>query len=260
MILHRSSLSWLLFAPLVTATFFGQGTAQSSGVNVQETATALAKMHAAWGPRASTPNTSLTIQESGRSGQMIAFRLHAEGLPKDKVYSLLAWPVTQKAPSSTLDGVTLDASGLAVCAGRPGTCGDPGKPDDPIDIKFQPVPGEPIRVGLASSDGAVRVFAKIVPLPLRGEDKGCAVEGVLLTPGAELVLLEGFGFAPGAEVRLVSESEGERQGGAGRADETGHYVHAVLPYKQGLTQGTLRAKLKSAGCSPAVSIPWGRHN
>jgi len=168
----------------------------STRATVPDAAANLVKAHNNWGPKASTPGTSAVLKESGRSGTIIRFRLYVEGAPKDTIYSLVAWPVTQKSPSKSMEGVTLDASGLAICAGTPGTCGG-DKPNDPIDLIFQPVPGEPVRVGLISTDGAIKVLVKTVPIPLRGEDRGCAVDAVLLTPGSELVLIEGSGFPAG---------------------------------------------------------------
>lgn len=225
--------------------------------NVQDAVANLVKMHNAWGASASSPNATLTIQESSRSGRTMKFRLFAEGVAKDEIYSIVAWPVTQKQPVEVQRGVTLDASGLAICAGTSNTCrGD--KPNDPIDLVFQPVPGEPVRLGLVSASGAIKVFAKIVPVPLRGEDRGCMVEGVLLTPGAELVLIEGSGFPANSELTMDSNSEGERHGQKSKADADGRYATAILPYKQGVPAGTLRVELKSAKCSPSVAIPWGR--
>jgi len=225
--------------------------------NIQDAVSNLVKMHDAWGPKASSPNTRLTIKESARVGQLIKFRLYAEGLSKDGIYTIVIWPVTQKGPSKNLAGVTLDESGLAVCAGKPGTCGG-DKPNDPIDLTVQPVPGEPLRLGLVSEDGATKVFAKVVPIPLRGEDRGCAVEGVLLTPGTELVLIEGSGFPANAELQMDSDSEGERHGEKKKADADGRYASAMLPYKKGVTRGTLRVTLKSADCSPSIKVPWGK--
>ena len=201
----------------------------------QDAAETLAKLHEAWGPKASTPGASLVIKESVRAGQVISLRLYANGVPKDKVYSLVAWPVTQKGPSEQLGGVMLDASGLAICAGAPGTCGSANKPDDPIDIKVQPVPGEPVRLGLVSADGT-KVFAKVVPNPLRAEDRGCSVDATLLTPGAELVLIEGAGFPPNSDLTMESVSEGERHGGPGKVDTEGRYVSAILPSVKGVAR------------------------
>lgn len=244
----------LISLPLVCA----QNGPPASNASAQDAATNLVKMHNAWGSQASTPNTSLVIKETERSGQVVKFRLYAEGVAKGQVYSIVTWPVTQKGPSESLSGVTLDASGLAICAGTPGTCGRGDKPNDPIDLIFRPVPGEPVRLALASQDGATKVFAKVVPVPLRGEDRGCAVEAILLTPRAELVLVEGSGFPANSDLKLDSDSEGERHGGPGKVDPDGRYMSAILPYKQGLQRGIVKVTLKSPGCSPSVSVPWGR--
>lgn len=249
----------LPFALLGAQWVCGQDGPRSSNAGVPDAVTNLVKMHNAWGSSASTPNTSLTIQESSRSGCTIKFRLSAGGVAKDEIYSIVAWPVNQKQPIEVQKGVTLDVSGLAICAGTPTTfSGD--KPSDPIDLVFQPVPGEPVRLGLVSASGAIKVFAKIVPVPLRGEDRGCTVDGVLLTPGSELILIEGSGFPANGELTMNSDSEGERHSQKSKADIDGRYASAILPYKQGVAGGTATINLKSAKCSPSVKIPWGRRN
>jgi len=217
-------------------------------------------MHNAWGAKASTPNALLTIKESERSGPVIKFRLYATGVPKDTAYGIVAWPVTQKGPGEVLTGVTLDASGLAICAGVPGTCGTSDKPNDPIDLGLQPAPGEPVRLGLVSADGAVKVFAKLVPVPLRGENRGCTVEGVVLTPGAEVILIEGSGFPADSDLKVDSNSGSESHSEKGKTDIDGRYSVTMLPYNQGVRRGTLEVTLKSAGCSPSTRVPWGRRN
>ena len=226
--------------------------------NAEEAAANMTRQHEAWGEKASTPNTSLTIKEVSRSGSTIRFRMYGTGAPRDSVFTLVTWPVTQGGPSEALAGVTFDETGLAVCAGRAGTCGTPDKPNDPIDIPFIPVPGEPIRLGLVSSDGVTKLFTKFVAVPLRGEDHGCRVDATLLTPGAELIVIEGNGFPPGSEITMESNSEGERHNGKGSADSNGRYVSALLPYKQGVASGTVKVNLKSPNCSPTVSVPWGK--
>src|SRR5271157_625629 len=100
--------TWLYIFLTFSSVFEAYGQGEQ---NATET---LAKMHEAWGPKASTPNASLVIKESARSGPVISLRLVAAGVPKDSVYSLLTWPVTQRGPSEVLKGVTLDASGLAI--------------------------------------------------------------------------------------------------------------------------------------------------
>ena len=191
-------------------------------------------------------------------GPVIKLRLIADGVPKNGVYSLVTWPVTQKGPSEVLKGVTLDSSGLAICAGKPGTCGTADNPNDPIDVTVQPIPGEPVRLGLISADGATKVFAKVVPNPLHGDDRGCGVDAVLLTPGAELVLIVGSGFPIDSDLTMDSASEGEHHGGKGKADAEGRYVSAIMPYVQGVAAGVTTVNLKAGKCGPSVKVPWGR--
>jgi hypothetical protein len=249
-----------LFLFLLVSGCYLEFLAQGPSPNPQEAAANLVKMHQAWGSAASSPNATLSIREQERSGKIITFRLYTDGLRKDTVYSLVAWPVTQRGPSEALKGVTLDDSGLAVCAGRPGTCGSPDKPNDPIDLKLSPTQGEPVRLGLVSTDQSIKVFARMVPLPFRGEDRGCSVEATLLTPGSELVVIDGAGFPPNSEVVMDSNSEGERHGGKASVSSEGRYTSAILPYKQGVTRGTTTVSLKSDKCSPSVAFPWGRRN
>ncbi len=218
----------------------------------------LVNAHNAWGAKMSSPNTSLEIKESSRSGNEMKFRLRAKGMPRDKIYTIVQWPVTHNDPVAIIRGVTLDATGQAVCAGTAGTCSS-DEPNDPIDILVLPVAGEPLRLGLVSEDGDTRVLGKIVPVPLRGEDRGCSIEGVLLTPAAELVLVTGSGFPAGSELTMDADSEGEHHSAKVKAGTDGQYMTALGPYKQGVSRGTAKVTLKSAGCSPTVTIPWG-HN
>lgn len=224
----------------------------------EQLAQRLTAMHEAWGPRASTPNVSLTIVEESRTGADFRYALRATGIRSGTVFTLMSWPVTQRGPAEVLQGVTFDDKGMAICAGRAGTCGNPAFPNDPIHIPFRAVPGEPVRLAIVSSDGLIKAFAKIVPLPLQGENKGCRVSATLLTPGAELLFIEGTGFTPNAELTMSTESEGEKHDLKGKDDAQGRFISALLPFKQGLTRGTVKILLNGGGCSPAVSVPWGK--
>ena len=53
---------------------------------------------------------SLSIKEASRSGDVLSLRLYANGLPKDKIYTIVQWPVTQATPSDLMSGVTFDAN------------------------------------------------------------------------------------------------------------------------------------------------------
>jgi hypothetical protein len=228
-----------------------------SAPSTQQTAQKMIAMHDAWGERASSPNTKLAIVEESRSGDAFRFRLHAKGLPAGTIFNLVSWPVTQREPALVLRGVTFNESGIAICAGRPGTCGNAEKPDDPIDLPLRPSAGEPIRIGVISEDGTVKAFAKIVPRPYVAEDKSCRVMATLLTPRAELLYVEGTGFTAGTEIAMLTDSEGEKQEGQGKVDAAGRYVSALLPFKKGAAGGKVNIRLKAQGCSPAISVPWG---
>lgn len=243
----------LLVAPLFVSALFAQ-----TAPNTEQLAQQLTRMHDAWGARASSPNMTLALVEQSHNGAEFRYRLQATGIPAESVVTLVAWPVTQRGPTEVLRGVTFNDTGFAVCAGRPGTCGDPAKPNDPIDIPFRPAPGEPLRLGVVSSDGAVKAFAKIVPVPLEGEDKGCGVSAALLTPGAELLFVEGTGFAPNSELTMATDSEGEKHDVKGNVEAQGRYLSALMPFKQGLARGTVNIRLKAGPCSPAVRVPWGK--
>ena len=240
------------------APFFASALFAQTAPNAEQLAQQFAKMHDVWGVRTSVPGTTLAIVQQSQTGDEFRYRLQATGIPANSVLTLVAWPVTQREPVEVLRGVTFNDMGFAVCAGRPGTCGDPEKPDDPIDIPFRPVPGEPVRLGVVSQDGTLKAFAKIVPLPLQGEDKGCRVSAVLLTAGAELVFVEGTGFVPNSELTMATDSEGEKHDVKGKVDAQGRYISALLPYKQGLARGIVNIGLKGGACAPTVHVPWGK--
>jgi hypothetical protein len=80
----------------------------------------------------------------------------------------------------------------------------------------------------------------------------------LLTPGAELLFVEGTGFFPNSELTMRTDSEGEKHDFNGRVDAKGRSTSALLPYKQGLTHGTISILLSSGTCSPTVSVPWAK--
>lgn len=84
------------------------------------------------------------------------------------------------------------------------------------------------------------------------------MSAVFLMPGAELVLVEGTGFAPNSELTMAMDSEGEKHDVKSKVDEQGRYISALMPYKQGLVQGTVNIRLKGGACSPTVSVPWGQ--
>jgi hypothetical protein len=251
----RSIFLALMVSASALSTFCQNG-ANASQEDLQQGAQNLMKLHQVWGSRASTPNMSVAIKEASRSGDVLSLRLYADGLPKDKTYTIVQWPVTQARPSDLMSGVTFDSAGLAVCAGTPGTCVGNG-PNDPIDLLSRPVPGEPVRFAAISDDHKIKAFAKIVPVPIKGEDRGCTIEAVLLTPDASLLWIEATGFTPNGTLKINGNSEGEHHDGTVKADANGGYIFSVEPFKKGLNQGTIQLTLQESKCSPSIKVPWG---
>lgn len=221
-------------------------TAQSTGLP------APIRLHEEWGEKTSTPGTSLIIKESARAAEGYRFRLYVTGAPKGSVFSLIVWPNTQRGPSEIMEGIALDEAGMAICP-TADSCDSPSKPNEPLEVSWNPQPGEPIRLGLMSGD--LKIYGKIVAIPLRGEDKGCSVEAALITPGAEILAIEGKGFPPGGEITMDSGAEKGPRVINGRADASGRYLGVVQPFKQGSPSGSINVTLKSANCSPTVTIP-----
>src|SRR5579864_9123504 len=119
MILSTVSLRFFLASLVVSAV------CAQTAPNAEQLAKRLTEMHDAWGVRAGSANMTLAIVEQSHTGAEFRYRLHATGIPAGRVVTLVAWPVTQREPAEVLPGVTFNDTGLAVCAGRPGTCGDP---------------------------------------------------------------------------------------------------------------------------------------
>ncbi len=266
---------WLLVVPFIL--FSARGAVAQSGscyalrVDVQKLVQELVHLQRTWGPETSTPGMSLTLREEDRVesnsnsnmmpkvaqsqqfGTTLMFSLRAVGAPKDKTYSLVSWPVdlaaTAKAPLTVAKGVTLDAHGTADRG---------GDQDKPVTLPLRPAPGEPVRVGLVSTDDTVKMFASIVPVPLEGKDHGCHIDAVLLTRNAEVLMFEGSGFAPNAEIEVDSVSGKEVRKQPKHADEKGNFMTVDLPFVEGQSHGNVKMTLKSGKCSPSVTVGWGK--
>ncbi len=230
--------------------------AQGSGPgSVQQ----LVSLQRAWGPKANSTGTLLTLIETARAtadGHLVVhYRLTTSGLPKDKAYSLVMWQLGGQ-PQVILNSVSIDADGTAFCAGKADTCrGD--KSNDPIDLAMEAGLGEVKRVGLFATDNSARVFANVVPFPNRAVDGGCALEATLVMPNSEAVMLVATGFKAGVALDIEMNSEGEKQHPGAKTNGSGAYEWVVLPSKKGVTMGRTQVTVHSDGCDPALSFAWG---
>jgi hypothetical protein len=219
----------------------------------------LAKQHQAWNPKSNSPGVSIKVSEVRRSqAHQIFYQLTASGFPPNLKYTIVTWPANRLKPQAGMTGVTLDASGLAVCAGVPETCKGDG-PNSPIHMQFSPVKSEPVRLSLVSDDEMhLRAFISLVPIPNRVTDKKCSLEEVMLAPLSSLVALEGSGYEPNSDIQFFSESEGEHHDGQLKSDTDGNIYFAAGLGVKGKEKGVTKVSVVSHGCSLSLSIPWGK--
>ena len=205
------------------------------------------------------PGVSIKLSEVGKGpSHQIYYELMASGFPVGLKYIIVTWPANRLKPEAGMTGVTLDPSGLAICAGIPGTCKGDG-PNSPIHLQFSPVKSEPIRLSLVSDDEKrLRAFTSLVPIPNRLTDRRCSLEEVMLAPLSSLVALQGSGYEPNAEIQFSSESEGEHHDGQLKPDSDGNLYFAMGLGVKGKENGVAKVNIVSHGCSLSLSIPWGR--
>ena len=210
-----------------------------------------------WGPKTSTPGVSLKFVPVKHEGGKFEYKLQLTGAPKGKVYSMMSWPVTVQDAREDGGGVTLNDAGVAVCEGTADRC-KLSKANDPVSVTVQPKAGEPIRLGLLSSDRTVRAFAEVTPLPLLGRDKGCRLEATLMTPHAEIVWLEAEGLPPNESFQFISDTEGVKKQVVGKADAAGKFHTVMLPEAKGKERGMAIVAVKAQGCAPSIKLAWGK--
>jgi hypothetical protein len=251
-----------IFALIVVAIAFASGrsvaqdTAQAQAAQLAQN---LVKQHEAWRSKLSTPGASIRAMESGRENGFVKYQFYVTGLPGDKLYTVLNWPVTQGRPSTLFEGVSLGKEGLVSCTGRlAGECNDPDSSaadHGAVDFTFQPAKGEPFRIAVVNGD--LRATVVIVPDAIAAKDKGCALEVVRLTPGFELAYFTGSGYPPNAEVAFDTESYGEKHTVKTAVDAYGGVHFAVLPFVTGHSGGTLKIAANGLACTPKLKFDWG---
>jgi hypothetical protein len=233
-----------------------QGSADEQAAQIAQS---LVKRHEAWS-KISTPGASIRAVESSRQGGVVRYELFASGLPTDKLYTVVEWPVTKPGPVTLMEGVSLGTDGLVSCTGQhPGECNDPdisAKERGAVDFVFQPVDGEPFRIALVNGDSRAAII--IVPNPIFSKDGGCTLEVVRLTPRFELAYFAGSGYPPNAEVTFNSESYGEKRNLKTTADEKGAIRFAELPFVAGHSSGTMKIAATGMACSPSMKFNWGQ--
>jgi len=223
----------------------------------------LANLQKSFGKKMNSPGVDLTLKEKSRSRTsdrtLVKYELYATGLSGDATYALFKIQISGQILKQ-LDGVTLDADGRAICAGRKGTCSGSG-PNDPIDLVFFAGKSEPMRLSLVSNDEShpLRGFVQVIPFPTSVTDKGCKLESILGTPKGEVTYIQGSGFEPNEDLTMDGESYGEKNHGPSKAEADGSYFAVALPNVLGKPSGTTRWSVKGKNCNPTLTFSWGTY-
>jgi len=251
--LKQTTLVVVLLLICASTFTFGQADAEA---HPGEESRALVREHLAWKTELSRPNAAIRAREVGRQGSLVQYHLYVSGLPTNKLYTALSWPITQAKPSPIIEGVSLGKDGMVICAGRtPEQCGDPSKKDDPVEFTFAAAKGEPYRLALVAGDDRVSIV--IVPDPIVAKDKGCSLNVERLLPHFELAYFTGTGFPPNSEVSFESQAYDEKHPIKTKTDSEGHLDFAVMSFVSGHKKGTTTVKGVAMNCSPSIKFDWG---
>jgi hypothetical protein len=223
----------------------------------------LSNLQRNFGKKMNSPGVELSLKETNRSRSgdrtLVTYSLYGTGFPSSATFELVQVQI-DGAVNQIMEGVTLNAKGEAICAGREGTCRGNG-PNDPVDLVVYAGRGEPKRFGLVSNDEAhVKGFVGVVPFPNAKSDKGCRLESVIGTANGEVTYIQGSGFEPNAELTIESESYGEKHLDKNKAQSDGSFFLTLLPYVIGKKSGKTTTEVKSKNCSPKLAFEWGTYH
>jgi hypothetical protein len=185
------------------------------------------------------------------------YRLKVSGLPNNKFYTLIAWPITIALPATMMDGLVIARDGTVGCPpDSTKSCGQRMKGAE-LTLSYTPGIGEIFRHALVSEDHKSQVFFSIVPAPMIEHDKACSLEIVRLNPRFELALIRGKGFTPGEVLSFHTQSYQEVHNLQPKVNPQGEFWATLTPFVQGRTMGTTEVMVKGKSCAPTLSFEWG---
>lgn len=245
------------YRPTLTDPGSGNVTGMTQ-VEIDAAKTMMARMDS-WSSRLNQPaGISIELRELRRVTQedktVITYALFGSNVPKDKTYMLGRWPLGD-GEKLVLKGLTFNDQGRAVCPGTPGNCGDPKKPNQPIELPVTAGRMEAIRFAILSEDKSVRAYANAIPYPNAVSDKNCRIEAVLGVPNRELVMVQGSGFTPSEPLKLTQNDPPREQ--EIRADADGTIAVGILHPADGNNSGNVTVKVSGASCAPELTYDWG---
>lgn len=189
-------------------------------------------------------------QAVGKGVSVVKYQLKAKGLPPDIEYELLMLPTMASSPTE------LQAAGQVHIDKQDNRVMDDS--GDPFDLIIpDPAPGEPYRFALVSMDKKHGAFITLFPNPIESTDNGCRVRVVRLLPKFELAFLQLSGFPPRTEVMFHGDSAGEIHEWPLKTNDDGSTDAGILPFKKGLSKGSMEMRVTSSACAPKLSFQWG---
>lgn len=200
----------------------------------------------------------LLLKKTQSEGKpVMQYHLKVSGAPKNKLYTLMAWPITLPQPATMMDGLAIAADGTVGCpANSTRNCAQRMKGAE-LKLTYTPGIGEIYRHALISEDHTTRIFFSIVPAPMVEQDKSCSLEIVRLSPRFELALIRGKGFTPGEQISFHTQSYQEVHDSQPKINPQGEFWATLTPFVKGRTMGTTQIMVKGKSCAPKLSFEWG---
>jgi hypothetical protein len=200
----------------------------------------------------------LLVKKDQNNGKpFMQYRLKISGAPKNKLYTLMLWPITIARPATMMDGLAIAADGTVGCPPNSDrSCAQRFKGAE-LKLTYTPGIGEIYRHALISEDHATRIFFSIVPAPMVEQDKACSLEVIRLSPRFELALIHGKGFTPGEQISFNTQSYQEAHDSQPKVNPQGEFWATLSPFIKGRTMGTTQVRVKGRSCAPTLSFEWG---
>ncbi|HEX4603413.1 MAG TPA: hypothetical protein VH724_05415 [Candidatus Angelobacter sp.] len=188
---------------------------------------------------------------------VMQYHVKASGAPKNKFYTLMAWPITLPVPVTMMEGLVIAADGTVGCPpDSTKSCAQRMKGAE-LKLTYTPGIGEIYRHALVSEDHASALFFSIVPAPMIEHDKACSLEVVRLSPRFELAVIRGKGFAPSEQLAFHTVAYQEIHDSQPTVSAQGEFWAVLSPYIKGRTMGTTQVTVRGKTCAPALAFEWG---
>ena len=209
-----------------------------------------------WGEQHNSPGATLTYKETARQvldgKTIVTYNLFAAGLPTGKQY-VLSTVILGAAPGKVGD-VYLNNEGKVVNA-----LADPANnvAEDAAPINLVGPKGQPFQFAVASEDGRLRAFTRIIPFPIEADEAPChlAVEEILPAYAGILIQLSGLQSNEAVVLKCNCGKKGHET--KATASDKGLFIAAVATGVRGKQSGTFEFELRAQSCKIGMQIPWG---